>query len=133
MPQWAKVLSCKGLGDLGGLPRLSSNGATWKSRLKHLDMEREMEAIRVQQVIAEDGKVLITGLPYKKGQCMEIVLLPQPLKTVLRSRLTVRQLRESGLIGLWKDRDDIGDSVAYARRLREQAQQRGDTHYDLAG
>ena len=92
-----------------------------------------MEAIRVQQVIAEDGKVLITGLPYKKGQCMEIVLLPQPLKTVLRSRLTVRQLRESGLIGLWKDRDDIGDSVAYARRLREQAQQRGDTHYDLAG
>jgi hypothetical protein len=92
-----------------------------------------MEAIRVQQVVAEDGKVLITGLPYKKGQFVEIILLPQPLKTVLHSRLTVRQLRQSGLIGLWKDRDDIGDSVAYARQLREQAQQRGDTHHDFAG
>jgi hypothetical protein len=27
-----------------------------------------MEAIRVQQVIADDGEVVITGLPYKKGQ-----------------------------------------------------------------
>ena len=92
-----------------------------------------MEAIRVQQIVAEDGKVLITGLPYKKGQFVEIILLPQPLKTVSRSRLTVRQLRQSGLIGLWKDRDDIGDSVTYARQLREQAQQRGDTHYGFAG
>jgi hypothetical protein len=92
-----------------------------------------MEAIRIQQVIAEDGEVSITGLPYKTGQLVEIILLPQPLKTVSRSRLTVRQLRQSGLIGLWKDRDDIGDSVAYARQLREQAQQRGDTHDDLVG
>ncbi len=92
-----------------------------------------MEAIRIQQVIAEDGKVLITGLPYKKGQFVEVILVPQPLKTVLRPRLTVRQLRESGLIGLWKDRNDIGDSVAYARQLREQAQRRGETPYDIAG
>jgi len=47
-----------------------------------------------------------------------------------RSRLTVRQLRQSGLIGLWKDRNDIRDSSAYARRLREQAQKRGDISYD---
>jgi len=39
-----------------------------------------------------------------------------------RSRLTVHQLRQSGLIGMWKDRDDIQDSATYARRLREQAQ-----------
>ena len=92
-----------------------------------------MEAIRVQQVVAEDGKVLITGLPYKKGQFVEIILLPQPLKTIPCSRLTVRQLRQSGLIGLWKDRDDIVDSAVYARQLREQAQQRGDIHYDFVG
>ena len=91
-----------------------------------------METIRVQQVITEDGKVSITGLPYKKGQFLEVILLPQPLRTVIRSRLTVRQLRRSGLIGLWKDRDDLGDSVTYARQLREQAQRRGDPH-DLAG
>jgi len=35
----------------------------------------------------------------------------------------VRQLRQSGLIGLWKNRDDIIDSAVYARQLRKQAQQ----------
>jgi len=92
-----------------------------------------MEAIRVQQVIAEDGEVVITDLPYKKGQAVEIILLLQPPRTVPRSRLTVRQLRQSGLIGLWKDRNDIRDSSAYARRLREQAQKRGDISYDFVG
>ncbi len=93
-----------------------------------------MEAVRLEQVVVEDGEVVITGLPYKRGQWVEVIVLPQPQKTtVLRSRLTVRQLRQSGLIGLWKDRDDIEDSTVYARRLREQAQKRGDIHYDFAG
>ena len=85
-----------------------------------------MEAIRVQQVVAEDGEVVITDLPYKKGQAVEIILLLQPTKIAPRSRLTVGQLRESGLIGLWKDREDIEDRSVYARQLREQAQKRGD-------
>jgi hypothetical protein len=89
-----------------------------------------MEAIRVQQVVTKDGEVLIKGTPYKKGQVVEVILWPQPLKPAPRSRLTVRQLRQSGLIGLWKDRDDIQDSAAYARRLREQAQKRGDVGHD---
>ena len=55
------------------------------------------------------------------------------MKTIARSHLTVRQLRESGLIGLWKDRYDIRDSTAYARSLREQAQKRGDIDYDFTG
>lgn len=33
-------------------------------------------------------------------------------------------LTECGLIGLWKGREDIGDSSAFARSLREQAQTR---------
>ena len=37
--------------------------------------------------------------------------------------ITAKQLRESGLIGLWKDREDIQDSADYARQLREHAQQ----------
>jgi len=41
--------------------------------------------------------------------------------------------RKSGLIGLWKDRYDIRYSAAYAPRLREQAQKRGDIDYDFAG
>ena len=61
-----------------------------------------MEAVRVQQVVAKDGEVLVRGIPYKKGQVVEIIVLPQPMRTTPRSHLTVRQLRESGLIGLWK-------------------------------
>jgi hypothetical protein len=42
-----------------------------------------------------------------------------------RPRLTAKELLESELIGLWKDREDIEDSVLYARHLRSQAQLRG--------
>ncbi len=92
-----------------------------------------MDAIRVQQVVTKDGEVLVTGLPYKKGQFVEIILLPEPLKLFSRVGLTVCRLRQSGLIGLWKDREDIQDSAVYARQLREQAQRRGEINYDFAG
>ena len=87
-----------------------------------------MEAVQVKQVIIKDGEVLLTGLPFKKGQSVEIIVFPQPTTPLPRVRLTVGRLRQSGLIGLWQNRDDIGDSSAYARQLREQAQQRGDIH-----
>lgn len=32
--------------------------------------------------------------------------------------LTARELLESGLVGLWADREDINDSLSFARRLR---------------
>ena len=84
-----------------------------------------MEAVQVQQVMARDGEILITGLPYKRGQAVEIVVLLQPAPPQPRARLTVGRLRRSGLIGLRQDRDDLGDSSVSERRLREQAQQRG--------
>ncbi len=84
-----------------------------------------MEAVRREEVIVEDGQIRLTGLPYKRGDWVEIIVLPRVREAEARPRLNVRQLRRSGLIGLWKDRTDIEDSSAYARRLREQAQQRG--------
>jgi len=36
----------------------------------------------------------------------------------------VQALRESGFFGAWKDRTDIGDTLEYARQLRERASQR---------
>jgi len=41
-----------------------------------------------------------------------------------KPHLTASQLLRSGLVGLWKDREDIEDSADYARQLREQAQRR---------
>lgn len=49
------------------------------------------------------------------------------------SRLTARDLLQSDLVGLWADRDDIGDSLSFARQLREQAERRRrNTRDDLA-
>ena len=85
-----------------------------------------MEAVQVNQVITKDGEVVLTGLPFKKGQAVEIIVLPQAAIPLPRARLTVGRLRQSGLMGLWQDRNDISDSSAYARQVREQAQQRGE-------
>jgi hypothetical protein len=41
-----------------------------------------------------------------------------------RQHLTARQLLDSDLIGMWRDRTDIGDSAVYARQLRERVQRR---------
>ena len=83
-----------------------------------------MEAIRLHKVVEKDGEILVTGLPCKKGQYVEMILLIEPSAMPSRPHLTARRLLHSGLIGLWKDRKDIEDSAAYARQLREQAQRR---------
>ncbi|MCI0692572.1 hypothetical protein L0337_11285 [candidate division KSB1 bacterium] len=81
-----------------------------------------MEAIRLQRAVEKDGEIFLAGLPYKKGQFVEMILLSDGSTTLNRSRLTARQLLQSDLIGLWEDRDEIEDSSAYARQLREEAQ-----------
>lgn len=86
-----------------------------------------MEAIRMQQTIQKRGELTIRNLPVEKGQQVEVLLLFTPSETSKRPRLTARQLLHSGLIGLWKERQDITDSAGYARQLREQAQRRPGT------
>ena len=83
-----------------------------------------MEAIRVQKVLEKDGEVSVTGLPFKKGERVEMILLSETPAAPKRPTLTARRLLQSGLIGLWKDRQDVQDSASYARVLREAAQRR---------
>ena len=40
-------------------------------------------------------------------------------------QLTARDLLQSSIVGLWSNRRDIGDSAAFARQLRKQAERRG--------
>ncbi len=82
-----------------------------------------MDAIRLQTVVAKDGEIALTGLPYRKGDTVEMILLGQPT-SASRRLPTARQLRQSSLIGLWKDRTELTDSADFARQLREQAQRR---------
>jgi len=90
-----------------------------------------MEAIRVQQTVTKSGELTIRSLPVQKGQQVEVLLLfTSPSK---RPRLTAKQLLNSDLVGLWKDRTDIRDNLAYARQLREQAQKRPGIGNDNSG
>ena len=83
-----------------------------------------MDAIRVNTLVKTDGEICVTGLPYKKGEQVELILLPLADLRAARAPLTARQLRHSDLIGLWKDHADIQDNIAYARQLRDRAQRR---------
>ncbi|MBM4032957.1 MAG: hypothetical protein FJ291_14380 [Planctomycetes bacterium] len=38
--------------------------------------------------------------------------------------MTARDLLNSGLVGIWKDRTDIGDSLEFAAELRKRVQRR---------
>jgi hypothetical protein len=82
-----------------------------------------MEALRLNTVVKKDGEITMRGLPFKKGDRVEMILLPANAPAGERT-LTARRLRRSGLVGLWKDRTDIGDSAEFARQMREQAQRR---------
>jgi hypothetical protein len=84
-----------------------------------------MEAIRLDRVLDKDGEIYLKGLPYKKGQRLELILLlSEEASRPSRTQITARKLLGSKLVGLWKDREDIGDSARYARNLREHAQRR---------
>jgi len=86
-----------------------------------------MQAIRLQQTIEKDGEIHLSDLPVFQGQQVDVVVslspLPEPKKT-----FTVRQLLDSGLIGVWENRTDIKDSLTYSRQLRDQSQAK---RYDL--
>lgn len=49
-----------------------------------------------------------------------------PVASLENGEGSVQALLESPLVGLWRDRDDIKDNVAFARQLREKAQRRID-------
>lgn len=47
-----------------------------------------------------------------------------PPQSPVKGFMTAQELLASDLVGLWADRDDLTDSLTYARQLREQAQRR---------
>ena len=59
-----------------------------------------MEAVRLHRVIEKDGELLITDLPCKKGQHVEVIVLTEAQKMITPAHLTAKQLLESGLVGL---------------------------------
>lgn len=82
-----------------------------------------MDSINLDAVLNKDGEISINGLPFKKGDRVKMTIRKE-VATKKRIPLTGKRLLESGLVGMWEDRTDIGDSVEFARKLRENAQRR---------
>lgn len=83
-----------------------------------------MEAIRLHKIVEKDGEVSVSGLPCKKGQHVEMIVLIDPNGETESANFTAKQLGESELVGLWKDREDIKDSLTFAQSLRDLSQNR---------
>jgi len=84
-----------------------------------------MEAVRKRLIVKDRGKVQMKGLPFGAGDHLEIIMIKE--KSVIRKGgLTARQILETPLIGLWKERTDIRNSSEFSRELRNKAQNRKD-------
>lgn len=81
-----------------------------------------MQAIKILEIVKKDGELKMSGLPFRKGQRVEMIVMAEPLITESVGA-TAQNLLKSKIVGLWKDRP-IEDSAMYARKLRDEAQNR---------
>lgn len=90
---------------------VSSYGLTIEQALDNL--KDEVSRILDGASLLEEDRPLVTTFGVMDNE-------EQPrLKT-----FTGKQLLESGVVGMWADRTDIGDSVGFARKLRREAERR---------
>ncbi len=64
-----------------------------------------IEKYTIEQTVEHDGQINLTGLPIQRG-------------------ITAAELLASDFVGMWADREDIGDTMHFARKLRKQAETR---------
>lgn len=84
-----------------------------------------MEAIKIEKTLEKDGEIVLKGLPYRKGQKVELIVLSGVSTETKPLGIPASELLKSGLVGLWKGREDIGDSSEFARKLRARVEKRG--------
>ncbi len=76
------------------------------------------------QGTVQDGQIRMENDPVLPEGASVIVVLVEEA-TSKPKPLTMGELLESPLVGMWADRDDIQDSVTFAEELRRKAEQRG--------
>jgi hypothetical protein len=81
-----------------------------------------MQAIKIMEIVKKDSELKMSGLPLRKGQRVEMIVMTEPLITESVGA-TAQNLLKSKIVGLWKDRP-IEDSAMYARILRDETQDR---------
>jgi len=77
------------------------------------------------------GNIILQGIINEKGELVIDFppdLPPGPVEVEIRLAdtpgITSEHILASDFVGMWEDREDIGDSVEYARMLRRKASRR---------
>jgi hypothetical protein len=82
-------------------------------------------AIKQKVTIGRGGSISLRSRALKAGSTAEvIVLVEEESQEPVKKTMTGKDLLNSGLVGLWADRTDIGDSLEFAQALRRKAEQR---------
>jgi hypothetical protein len=76
------------------------------------------------QGIVQNGTITIEGgeLP-PDGTRVQITVIGDKTQEV--RGISGKELLESGIVGIWADRDDIGDTATFAEELRRRSEKRG--------
>jgi hypothetical protein len=83
-----------------------------------------MNRLVVKSIVSGDGHVHL-DIPVGPDEVgVQVQVTVEPLAAESKRTLTAAELLHSGLVGMWAARTDVGDSLAFARRLREEAQTR---------
>ncbi|MDO9130781.1 MAG: hypothetical protein Q7U34_13050 [Anaerolineales bacterium] len=82
-------------------------------------------AFRQKVTVRRGGVINLRSQKLKPGATAEVIVLVESEAQDDAQRMTAADLLKSGMVGMWADRKDIGDSLEFARSLRGQAEKRG--------
>jgi hypothetical protein len=88
-----------------------------------MEYQKMITALRQKVKVKRGGVINLRSRNLKAGTTAEVIVLVEA-DTKSKRNMTATDLLKSGLVGMWADRKDIGDSLEFARTLRSQASQR---------
>jgi hypothetical protein len=71
-----------------------------------------------------DGKVFVPDEPVDLPKDQQVVVEVQPAPAEERKPITAGELANSEIVGMWADREDIGDSVEFVNNIRRRIERR---------
>ena len=80
-------------------------------------------ALRQKVKVERGGVIHLRSRSLKAGTTAEVIVLVEADKATEKA-MTAADLLESGLVGMWAERKDIGDNLEFACSLRSQASRR---------
>ena len=82
--------------------------------------------VAAYQGVIQDGQLRLNdGEELPDGTRVIVVVMDKVGEPVRPAGITGAEILESGIVGMWADREDITDSAEFARQLRRKAEQRG--------